>query len=256
MLEIEHLSFQYRAGTPPILEDASLSLGDGEIGILLGRNGAGKTTLLKNILGIEKPGAGSIRFDGRDLLKMSRRERARCVAYVPQDISFGDLSVFDSVLMGRVAYFGFQAGPEDYKKVGELLEEMGLSEFARRNVLELSGGEKQKIAIARAMAQEPRLLIFDEPTGNLDIANEQLIMDEARKLAREKGIAILSSLHDLNEALTFGDRFFFMKEGRIRCQGGPECFTEEVLADIYGIAVKIVETDYQKFITGGKRHET
>ena len=255
MLNIQNLSFRYRGASRAVLDRAGLTLPDGEIGILMGKNGAGKTTLLKNILGIEKPAAGSISFDGADLLKMKQRERAKRIAYVPQEISFGDLTVFDSVLMGRVAYFGLSAGPEDYAIAEKILEEMGLSDFAQRNVLELSGGERQKIAIARAMAQQPRLLIFDEPTGNLDIANEQLIMNEARKLVREKGISILSSLHDLNQAFSFGDRFFFMKEGSIRYAGGPECFTEEILEDIYGINVKIVEINHQKVIIGGKQNE-
>ena len=120
---------------------------------------------------------------------------------------------------------------------------MQLGDFAHRNVDELSGGERQKIAIARAMAQEPKLMVFDEPTGNLDIANEQLIIQEAKKLAKEKNISILSSLHDLNQALSFGDKFFFMKDGVIKYAGGKEIITEEVVKDIYDIDVKITQVD-------------
>ena len=254
MLQIENLQFRY-SKAHPVLQGASLELQPGEIGILLGKNGSGKTTLFKNILGIEKPQGGTISFQGENLLKMPRRQRARRIAYVPQHIHFGDLTVFDSVLMGRVSYFDIKASQEDYSAVEKILNDMGLSEFADRSAEELSGGEKQKLAIARAMAQEPRLLVFDEPTGNLDIANEQLILAEAKKLAREKNIAILSSLHDFNQALAFGDRFFFMKDGVVKYAGGKEIVTEEVIHDIFDISVKIVQIDQQTIILGGYCNE-
>ncbi|MCI7808894.1 ABC transporter ATP-binding protein [bacterium] len=251
MLKVENLRFRYGSHGTPVLRGVDLELEQGQIGILLGKNGSGKTTLFKNILGIHSPGGGSIRFDGEDLLKMPRRERARRIAYVPQDIHFGALSVFDSILMGRISYFGLKAGPEDYEAVEKILREMGLEAFAQRNVEELSGGERQKVAIARAMAQEPKLMVFDEPTGNLDIANEQLIMSEAKKLAREKHIGILSSLHDLNQALFFGDRFFFLKDGVVKYAGGPECINEAVIRDVFDVDVRIAQLDGQKIILGG-----
>lgn len=242
MLKVENLHFAYGSGKG-VLNGASLELAQGQVGILLGKNGSGKTTLFKNILGIEKPKSGKITFDGEDLLKMNRRLRARRIAYVPQHIHFGDLTVFDSVLMGRVSYFGMKAGRADYVAVEKILEDMRLTAFANRSAEALSGGEKQKIAIARAMAQEPKLMIFDEPTGNLDIANEQLIIEEAKKLAREKNISILSSLHDLNQALSFGDRFFFMRDGVVKYAGGPETVTEEVILDVFDARVQIREID-------------
>lgn len=251
MLSVQNVTFRYSRFSPQVLKGVDLRLEPGEIGILLGKNGSGKTTLFKNILGIHTPTQGEIRFQGEDLLRLSRRERAKRIAYVPQDIHFGALTVFDSVLMGRVSHFGMKAGEEDYRAVEKILEDMGLKEYALRNVEELSGGERQKIAIARAMAQEPRLMVFDEPTGNLDIANEQLILQEAKRLAREKGIGVLSSLHDLNRALAFGDKFFFLKNGVIRYAGGKECFTREIIRDIFDIDVDIREIDGQKVILGG-----
>lgn len=248
MLSVENVTFRYSRQGPDVLRGVNLELKPGEIGILLGRNGSGKTTLFQNILGILNPRSGIIRFEGEDLRSLSRAQRARRIAYVPQDIRFGALSVFDSVLMGRVAYFGMKAGQADYLAVEKILRDIGLEDFAQRNVEELSGGERQKIAVARAMAQEPKLMVFDEPTGNLDIANEQQIIREAKRLAREKHIAILSSLHDLNRAMEFGDRFFFLKDGVVKYTGGKECFREDVLRDIFDIDVKIAQVDGQPVI--------
>lgn len=252
MLKVENLKFRYSKFSRPVLNGASLELNPGEIGILLGKNGSGKTTLFKNILGINKPDSGQILFEGENLLKMSRKERARRIAYVPQDIHFGALTVFDSIMLGRISYFGLKSGDEDYKAVEKIMVDMHLESYAFRMVDELSGGERQKIAIARAMAQEPKLMVFDEPTGNLDIANEQLIIEEARKLAKEQNIAILSSLHDLNQALTFGDKFFFLKNGVVTYAGGREIITPEVVKDTFDVDVRIREIDGQTVVLHGQ----
>ena len=251
MLNVENVSFRYSKFSRPVLNGASLELKPGEIGILLGKNGSGKTTLFKNILGINKPGSGKILFEGEDLLKMSRKERARRIAYVPQDIHFGALTVFDSIMLGRIAYFGNKSGDEDYKAVERILMDMHLEEYAFRMVDELSGGERQKIAIARALVQKPQLLVFDEPTGNLDIANEQLIIEEIRRLAREKNIGILSSLHDLNQALSLGDKFFFLKNGVVKYAGGREIITPEVVKDTFDVDVHIRRIDGRTVVLNG-----
>ena len=133
MLRITDLTFRYTRKSPVVLDNISLSLKDGEIGVLLGKNGSGKTTLFKTVLGFEKPEAGQIDFNGKDLLKMNRRERAEQIAYVPQDIQFGDLTVFDTVLLGRLPYFGLKASKEDEEIALKTLKEMGLEELAMRN---------------------------------------------------------------------------------------------------------------------------
>ena len=255
MLKVENLSFRYSSSGYDVLNGASLELQPGQIGVVLGKNGSGKTTLFKNLLNICKPTGGKILFEGKDLVKMSRRQRAKYIAYVPQDIRFGELTVFDSVLMGRVSHFGFRAGESDYAATEKILEDMGLSELADRNVDNLSGGERQKVAIARAMAQAPKMMVFDEPTGNLDIANEHLILKEAKRLATEQNIGILCSLHDLNQALGFADRFFFLKDGVVKYAGGKEMVTEEIIKDIFDISVRIVEIDGQKLILGGHLYD-
>ena len=251
MLTVEHLTYRYSRHGAPVLRGVDLTLESGEIGILLGCNGSGKTTLFKNLLGICTPDSGSIRFDGQELIALSRRRRAQYIAYVPQDIRFGELTVFDSVLLGRLSRFGLQAGPADRAAAARVLADMGLAPLAARSVAELSGGERQKVAIARALAREPRLLVLDEPTGNLDVSNEHLLMREAKKAAQERHIAVLSSLHDLNQALAFGDRFFFLKDGVIRYAVTRDAVTEDMLCDVFGAALRLREVDGTRVVLHG-----
>ena len=247
MLEIKGLSFAYET-SKPVLCGVDLSLGDGQVGILLGRNGAGKSTLLKIITGILRPSAGNVLFEGRDLLAMNRRERAALVAYVPQQIEYGDLTVYQTVLTGRVSQYSVKPSKSDLDVVEKVISEMDLSNVSCRNVQELSGGERQKVAIARALAQEPKVLVFDEPTGNLDIANELLIIREARRIAHSRKITVFSSIHDLNQAMVFGDVFFFMKDGLIKYSGSSEAFSSEVIRDVYGVEAALVEDRGDRFV--------
>ena len=244
MLTVEHLTYRYSRHGAPVLRGVDLTLESGEIGILLGCNGSGKTTLFKNLLGICTPDSGSIRFDGQELTALSRRRRAQYIAYVPQDIRFGELTVFDSVLLGRLSRFGLQAEPADRAAAARVLADMGLAPLAARSVAELSGGERQKVAIAR-------LLVLDEPTGNLDVSNEHLLMREAKKAAQERHIAVLSSLHDLNQALAFGDRFFFLKDGVIRYAVARDAVTEDMLCDVFGAALRLREVDGTRVVLHG-----
>lgn len=252
MLTIQNLSYRYGRRGAPVLNGVDLTLARGEIGILLGRNGSGKTTLFKNILGLCTPGSGSIRLDGQEMTSLSPRRRARYIAYVPQDIRFGELTVFDSVLLGRLSRFGLQAGAADRAAAAQVLEELGLSALSGRNVTELSGGERQKVAIARALVQEPQLLVLDEPTGNLDIANEQLLMRLAKKAAQERHIAVLSSLHDLNQALSLGNRFFFLKDGVITCAVPRDGVTSGILRDTLGGDLRLVEVEGERIVLHGR----
>ena len=247
MLNIEDLRFRYDKKSPWVLEGVDLTLNDGEIGVVLGPNGAGKTTLFQTILGILKYKKGRISYDGKDLKKLRSKERARLVAWVPQDLQFGAMRVFDAVLMGRLSYFNLRPSHHDGEVVAEVLQEMGLWDFAERDVSLLSGGERQKVAIARALAQEPKLLIFDEPGASLDVANVRLLWAEARRASRERGISILTSTHDLNEALRLGDRFFFLKDGKILLQGGREIVTKELLEEVFEVGIRTVESDGETY---------
>lgn len=251
VLEVRNLSFRYGKTLPQVLRGVSFSLHAGEIGVLLGKNGAGKTTLLKMLINAEKPSLGEILLGGTPLTALSFRERAKRISYVPQNVSFGELSVFDTVLCGRIPEFGFRAGKEDKDAVLRVLSEFGLSELADRSASKLSGGEMQKVAAARALAAEPELILFDEPSGNLDPANTALLRNIILDFSRNHHIAVLCSLHSLNEAAALGDRFFFLRDGVLRYDGGSELLCEEVLFDIYGIRPKIYHIDGETVITGG-----
>ncbi|MCR5457468.1 MAG: ABC transporter ATP-binding protein [Clostridiales bacterium] len=250
MLEIKDLHFGYDKGKNKVLNGINLTLEEGKIGILLGRNGAGKTTLFKTILGIEKPGSGDILIQSKSILGLSYKERAKQISYVPQLVNFGDLTVYETILTGRIPYFGFSAGKEDHEEVKKVISEMSLEELSEKSTEKLSGGERQKVAIARAIVGKPKLIVFDEPTGNLDLSNERLLIEETKKLSKEYGITILCSLHNLNEAVELGDSFFFMDEGVVKYSGGNELFTEEVIEDIFKVNVKVVNIENKILITG------
>lgn len=252
MLEIRDLSFRYGRKNPPALQSVSLTLPDGAIGILLGPNGSGKTTLFRAVTGSQKPLSGSVLLNGCDLLSMNERKRSLYVSYVPQHIHFGSLSVYDSVLLGRISRFRFTAGRRDREVTEEVLCELNLTHLRDRDAETLSGGEKQLVAIARALAQEPALLVFDEPTGNLDIANELLVIEETKRIAKKRNLAVFASLHDLNEALAFGDRFYFLKNGNLISSGTSEIITPELLKEIYGVSMKIASVDGTPVVIGGK----
>lgn len=241
LLEVRNLQFQYHRKGTAVLQDVNMTLEAGEIGILLGPNGVGKTTLFRTILGMERLHSGEILLEGNSLAEEKTKKRAMQIAYVPQNIAFGDLTVFDTVMTGRIPFFGWREGPEDVQMVERILSEMGMEQLAQRRANRLSGGEKQKVAIARALVGNPKLIIFDEPTGNLDPANERLLIEETKKLAKERGIGILCSLHGINAALELGDRFYLMRDGSIRYSGGKEILTARTIRDVFGISVELLE---------------
>lgn len=257
MLKVENVSFKYHNNSPLILDDISLVLNDGEIGIILGKNGVGKSTLFKLIVGLIKPKSGEIFIDENNLNKMKFKDRAKLISYVPQTIEFGDLSVYETILSGRVTHYSLFPSKKDEEIVQNIIKEMHLEGFLNNNVNELSGGERQKIAIARALVQEPKILIFDEPTGNLDIGNEQLILDEAHKICRNKNISILISIHDISIASYYGDKFFLLKDNKIKYNGDKKIINETNISDIFDVKATIKDIDNKKFIyiEGGKIDE-
>lgn len=255
MIDVRHLCFRYAKKGSDILRDVSFTLPNGKIGILLGPNGAGKSTLIRCILGFVKVQEGEILLNGTNLAELKARERALQIAYVPQKVSFAPLTVYDAVMLGRIPYFGIAPKAKDHEAVVDALEEFGLTPLAPRNVLELSGGEQQIVAIARAYVQGASILVFDEPTSNLDIANQRLVLEQIKKLAG-KGLSILLSMHDINEALELGDRFFFIKENHIYAEGDASACTKETIEATFGVRGEIHHINGKPlFIIGGNRNE-
>lgn len=239
MVEVRGISFAYDKNAGRILDDVSFSLREGECLAVLGNNGAGKSTLLKCIDRICPPEQGTVLVDGRAVAQMSRNETARNIAYVPQHGCTGSMTVYDAVLLGRKPYIQWDATAEDRRITVDLLQKMGLEPLALRTVSQLSGGEAQKVALARALAQEPRLLLLDEPTSNLDPRNQHEALRLVKRIAREHNICVIIVIHDLNLAIRYCDRFVFLRDARVYAHGGPETMTPENIEAVYRMHVHI-----------------
>ncbi len=247
MLRVENLSFGYSKKNPTI-KNVELSLDKGEVGVVLGPNGAGKSTLFKNILGLLKPQLGSVTIDGKDMINISSKERAKSIAYVSQNVEMPMLSVYETILTSRIPYYTFAPTKRDREIVFKTIRDFGLEHYMNKMATNLSGGEKQIVAIARAMAQEPKVIIFDEPTSNLDISRELLLQDRITKIAKENEVTVLMAVHDLNLAYDMGDKFFFIKDGEVVAQGGKEAFNEENILKTFNRECQIKEIDNQMYI--------
>ncbi len=233
-LSVENLSYSY-GGQGDAITDVCLSVDRGEFVGLIGPNGSGKSTVLKNIYRGLTPDRGSILLDGEDLMKMPFRKSALKLAVVGQenDVPF-DFLVEEIVAMGRTPHkklFDVD-NAHDKQIVHHALEHLGMENMAKRSYLHLSGGEKQRVIIARAVAQESDFLILDEPTNHLDISYQMQIFDFIKRLK----VTVLSAIHDLNMAALYCDRIYVLKNGRIVLQGTPEeVLTPENIYDVYGV---------------------
>ena len=247
MIEVKDLCFAY-PGTKNILSDVSFSLEAGHCLALLGNNGAGKSTLLKCFNRIHEPQKGTIEVDGVSVHAMKRVEIARTMAYVAQQTDAGQLTVFDSVLLGRKPYIKMNPTEEDLEITRSVIRRMDLERYALRYTDELSGGELQKVVLARALAQQPKILLLDEPTSNLDLHNQHEVMRIAAEIARDDGLTVIVVIHDLNLALRYCDRFLFIHKGGVYGYGDEQLVTAELLSDVYQVEAQVLEVHGRKLV--------
>lgn len=223
-----------------VLKGVDVSVSPGSFLAVLGVNGCGKSTLLSCMDGLVSPQQGRILIGEDDMALLSRDGRAKAVSMVAQRSYAGRLTVFDAVLLGRRPHITGAPREEDLNAVHSILCEMGLEKHALHYVDELSGGEFQKAMIARALVQETDVILLDEPTSNLDPANQQEVMKLVRRLVDEKGKAVAIVLHDINLALRYCDRFAMMRSGEVVVSGGVEVVNEASIKEVYGMDVDVI----------------
>jgi iron complex transport system ATP-binding protein len=240
-LRIDGLEYGY--SSHPVFTDVAVEIGEGEVVSIVGRNGAGKSTLIKCINHILKPKRGAVLIGEESVAAMSRRRRAQRFGYLSQKSEqLFPATVFEVVLAGRYPHSPLRFSRRDEKNVAEVISVMELDEFAPRQFNRLSGGEQQQVLIARALAQGADILLFDEPTNNLDLRHQLQIMRLIRTLAREKSITSILAIHDLNFAAAFSDRIVVLHGGRVFANGKPaEVFTRENVLEAFGVEVKIYD---------------
>jgi len=247
-LVIDRISKDY--GRQRVLDNVSFTLGNGEIVALVGPNGSGKSTLIKTIASIHSQTTGTITLDGNDVRAIDPVDLAKRVGYVPQSFSYTLYStVFETVLMGRRRYIRWEVSDEELSRVQRSLDMLEMGEHAGKFMDELSGGERQKVFIARALAQEPQVFLFDEPTSALDIRYQIEVMDTMRRITREQNSSMIVAVHDLNLAYRYADEVVVLDKGKVAGYGKPlDVLTPECIRSVYGVDSFTLENEYGKFL--------
>lgn len=251
LFNLKNVHFNYDGEA--LIEALDLEISPGVFYGILGPNGAGKSTLLNLLTGASQPASGKIQLEGKELNRYSKRELAQIFAVVPQDYGVNfPFNVLEMVMMGRKPHLKrFQSpGEEDLKKVHEAMIISETLGFADRLVTQLSGGEKQRVIFARALAQDPKVLFLDEATSNLDIKHKLSVLKTVRRLNREKGLSVIAVLHDLNIAGLYCDQVILMEKGKVLfCGPASEVLTSENIRRVFG-----VETEVSQDADSGKLH--
>lgn len=246
MLRVNRVAFRYSKMT--ILDNISFDIKRGEIVTILGPNGSGKSTLLRCLGGLLRPSSGDIYWCDKNLRVASAQTISRLAAYVPQRIETSLASVFDSILLGRKPYFGLSPSEIDLELTESMIYRFRLESISMRSMNQLSGGEIQKVAIARSLVQEPQLLLLDEPTSMLDLRNQVELLLLLRQFVEEKNISAILCMHDINSAIKYTDRFLFLRKGKIIFDVNQTNLTAEMIESLYDLPVEIHKINNTKFV--------
>jgi iron complex transport system ATP-binding protein len=235
----------------PVLKEVAFEVEAGRFFIIIGPNGSGKTTLLKLLVGLLPLKSGLIEIMSRDISRYPARELARRIAYVPQSVPVEfPFSVIQVVLMGRAPHLGLLGfeGEEDRELARKAMVITGVDHLARRRLDQLSGGEQQRVFIARAICQQPKILLLDEPTAALDLSHQVRLMDLMERLKNEQGVSVVMVSHDLNMAAMYADRLLLLSQGGIARMGTPEQVIDFVLLEkVYGCTLLVDESPLGKY---------
>ncbi|MCQ2085132.1 MAG: ABC transporter ATP-binding protein [archaeon] len=248
MLSVSNLTQGY--DDKVVLDSVSLDVNKGEMVCVLGPNGSGKSTLIKTVCNILKPMGGDVTVNGRSVSDYDPKEFSKLVGYVPQNYSTSDyMKVFDAVLLGRAPYMSWSYSKDDFRMAAKSIYDMGIFDLIDRNVNDLSGGQMQKVTLARAMTQNPEFYVLDEPTSALDLRNQIDTLTAIRKAVKESNAGALVALHDLNLAIQFCDRVVLIKDGKVFRDGAPlDVIDEESIFQVYGVYSEIMEGREGKFV--------
>ena len=236
MIEVNNISYHYHGGKD-VLKDVSFALEQGQFLAILGNNGVGKSTLLKCLNKILRADSGQVLLDGENILQMSNHQVSRRMAFVAQTVPSTQMTVHDVVMLGRRPYMKFGFTEKDHQIVHSAMDRLNLDPLRGRFLNQLSGGERQKVMLARALAQQPKLLLLDEPTSSLDIHNQYQVLQIVQELCHHDGLTAIVVIHDLN-----------LRQGQVYANGNYTVLSPKALQDVYQIDGHVVEVENQKMV--------
>lgn len=246
-LYVNNITFNYKSRK--VLEDINFKVGSNKIISILGPNGAGKTTLLRCINKILKPQSGSVFIDEIDISKLRLKDISKKLAYVSQNSTPGRLTAFDTILLGKCPHINWKISENDLRDVQAIISHLNLEKLSLQYVDEMSGGEYQKVCIARALVQHPEIILLDEPTSSLDLKNQQDILKLMKLVVETHDVSVIMSVHDINTALRYSDLIIFLKDNKIYSAVEPKEVTAEIIESVYDVKVNIHEFEDYHHIT-------